>query len=190
MTQIKTIIIIVLSLLVLTTVTLLYPWITLFLGVSISPNPPKPEIPYGEFPFTLTYELDGEIREIEDVIICEFDGFINRGTAGKSRKWNTALKSGSEQLTLLDLRSTKEENEFKQTILELYFYYGSGAYYMGDTENPFARKAQNFEWIDYKYQTTDGEIGSSGYKAEEAFEKYKIRLINWECAPPIENKFK
>lgn len=173
----------------ITIVALLQPWISLFLGISISPNPAKPDVLYGEFPFTLTYELDGQIQVIEDVIVCEFDGFINRGTAGKARKWHTTLKSGNEQLTLLDLRSSKVENELKQTVLELYFYYGTGAYYMGDTENRLARDAQNFDWIDYKYQTKDGKIGSSGYKADEAFEKYKIRLISWECAPPIENTF-
>ena len=152
-------------------------------------NPPTPEMQYGEFPFTLTYELNGEIKVIRDTVICEFDGFINRGAAGKSRRWKTTLKSGNDRLTLLDLRPLKEENELEQTILELYFYYGTGAYYMGDTENPFARGAQDFDWIDYTYQTKDGKIGGSGFRAEEAFEKYKIRLISWECAPPIENKF-
>ena len=39
-----------------------------------APNPLKPEITYGEFPFTLTYELDGEIKTIEDVVVCEYDG--------------------------------------------------------------------------------------------------------------------
>ncbi len=184
------IIIVVLSLLVIVAVALLQPWISLFLGTLMSPNPEKPEVLYGEFPFTLTYELDGQIQVINDTIVCEFDGFINRGTAGKARKWNTTLKSGKEQLTLLDLRSSNEENELKQTVLELYFSYGTGAYYMGDVENPFAREAQSFDWVDYKYQTKDGKIGGSGYKADEAFKKYNIRLISWECAPPIENNFR
>ena len=59
-----------------------------------------------------------------------------------------------------------------------------------DAENPFAREAQSFDWVDYKYKTKDGKIGGSGYKADEAFKKYKIRLVSWECAPPIENNFK
>lgn len=159
------------------------------LGSSISPNSLRPEIIYGEFPFKLTYELDGQLQVIEDVIVCEFDGFVTRGTAGKARKWNTSLKSGNELLTLLDLRSLNQENEFSQTMLELYFYYGTGAYYMGDTNNPFARKAQDFTWVDYRYQTKDGKIGSSGYKAEVAFEKYRIRLLSFEVAPPIKNNF-
>ena len=35
----------------------------------------------------------------------------------------------------------------------------------------------------------DGTIGGGAYKAAEAYEKFKIRLISWECAPLIENKF-
>lgn len=157
---------------------------------SFGPTPEKPEITYGEFPFKLVYELDGETKVIEDTIICEFDGFVNRGTAGKARRWKTTLKSGNEQLTLLNLRPLEETNELGQTVLELYFYYGTAAYYMGDNDNPFAREAQGFDYVSYKFQTADGKTGKSGYEAEKAYEKYKIKLISWESSPPIQNRFK
>ena len=63
------------------------------------PNPPAPEIKYGEFSCRLEYELDGEIKVIEDVIICEFDGFKNYGSAGSRREWKTSLESGNEYMT-------------------------------------------------------------------------------------------
>ena len=151
---------------------------------------PKPEVTHGEIPFQLTYEINGETKVIEDTIVCEFDGFIVEGENGKYRKWKTSLKNGNERLTLLDLRPLNEINEFGQTMLELYFYYGTAAYYMGDNTNPFARDAQGFDYVSYEFQTADGKTGKSGYEAEEAYEKYKIRLINWECAPPIENTFR
>ena len=156
---------------------------------SFMPNPPEPEITYGEFPFRVTYELNGEFKEISDIIICEFDGFENRGSGGTHRKWKTTLKSGNENITLLHINNLDVKTEFNQEILELFFYYGTGAYYMGDVENTSAREAQSLDWVEYKYKTKDGKIGSSGYKADEAFEKFKIRLISWECAPPIENSF-
>ena len=90
-------------------------------GCDYTLNPPKPKITYGEFPFRLTYELDGEIKVIEDTVICEFDGFESRGTAGRYRIWKTSLKSGNERLTLLDLRPLEETNEFGYTMLELFF---------------------------------------------------------------------
>ena len=91
-------------------------------------NPPKPGITYGEFPFRLTYELNGEIKVIEDTIIAEFDGFSTPTSAGIYRVWKTRLKSGNERLTLLDLRPLNEINEFGQMMLEIYFYYRNGEY--------------------------------------------------------------
>lgn len=99
---------------------LIYPWICLWLGLMLMPNPPKPTVCYEEFPFTLTYELNGEVKTIKDTAICEFDGYHERTEAGQSRKWITYLKSEMddsntikerehmtevEQITLLDLRN-------------------------------------------------------------------------------------
>ncbi len=151
--------------------------------------PPKPKITYAEFPFKLTYELNGKIRIIEDTIICEFDGFEWKGENGKYRNWKSYFKSGMDEILLLDLSSFNEKNEFGHTILKFFFDWGNAEYYMGDNIYGRGRKPQSFEWIDYQYQTSEGKKGGSGYKADKAWEKYKIRLISWECAPPIKNTF-
>lgn len=156
---------------------------------STSSDMPKPEVKYGEFPCKLVYELNGKQETIEDIIVCEFNGYKLIGENGRYRQWKTHLKSGNERLTLLDLRSSKEVNEFEQTMLELYFYYGNAEYYMNDIGDR-QRNAQELDRVSYHYQTTDGTIGGSSLKAEEAYEKYKIKLISWEAALPIENTFK
>ena len=153
-------------------------------------NPPKPEITYGEFPFALEYEIDGVNYKIEDTIVCEFDGFKSLGTAGKYRQWKTFLKSGNEYVTLLDLTSLNEINEYGHVMQELYFYYGNAEYYMGDENRYMQRDAQSFEEVCYKCQRNDGGISHSAYSAEKAYEKYKIKLIKWECESPIKNTFK
>ncbi len=158
-----------------------------FGGFNFLLHVPKPEITYGEFPCVLTYEINGETKIIEDTIVCVFDGFEIVGEAGKYRKWKTYLKSGNEDMTLLDLRPLNEKNEFGHIMLEFFFSYGNGEYYMGDTQRRSI--PQISDYIEYKYQTEDGRIGGSAYTSEEALEKYKIRLISWEAAPPIENKF-
>lgn len=163
-------------------------FIAAFGGFNFMLHVPKPEITYGEFPCVLTYEVDGETKIIEDIIVCEFDGFEVVGEAGKYRKWKTYLKSGSEDMTLLDLKPLNEKNEFGHTMLEFFFSYGNGEYYMGDTQHRSIPQISNY--IEYKYRTEDGRIGGSAYSNEEALEKYKIRLISWEVAPPIENEFK
>lgn len=61
---------------------------------------------------------------------------------------------------------------------------------MDDELGGHKREAQDFTWIDYMYKTSDGKIGHSGLKAEEAYEKFRIRLISWEAAEPIQNTFR
>ena len=155
-----------------------------------TPNPPKPEIKYGEFPFRLEYELNGELKVIEDTIICEFDGFESLGTAGKYRVWKTYLKSGNERIILLDFRSVDEINELGRKMIALYFFYGSGEYYMDD-EYDFRKRAGNdISKVSYIYQYSAEEIRYASYTAEEAFERYGIKLISWEPSEPIVNSYK
>jgi len=168
---------------------MLTPFIMFFVGIMTMPNPPTPEVKYAEFPFKLEYELNGEISVVEDILICEFDGFERLGTAGTYRRWNSYLKSENETILLLDVRPLEEVTERGTKILELYFSWGTAGYYMGDNSRN-AGGAQSFSYISSKYQKVDGEVGYSAYLAEEAWEKYKIRLISWEIADPIENTFK
>ena len=64
---------------------------------------PEPQIKEGEFPFEIVYEIDGEIITVNDVYVCEFDGFDWNEGAGKHRKWKGYIKSsGSEGLILLE----------------------------------------------------------------------------------------
>lgn len=182
-----TIIIVICAIIFILLVVLLF--IAAFGGFNFLLSVPDPQIKYGEFPCKLTYEINGEIKTVEDTIICEFDGYEVLGESGKYRKWKSHLKSGNEEIVLLDLRNRNEKNEFGHTMLELFFYWGSAEFYMGDYESGRAREAQDFNWIEYKYKTDENQIGGSGYKADEAFEKYAIKLIKWEIAEPIENSF-
>lgn len=165
-------------------------------------NPPKPEITYGEFPFKLTYELNGETKKIIDTAVCEFEGYGERSTAGQSRKWSIHLLSGNDNavsnqnktgfvwITLLDVRQTDDTDSLGNKILELYFFGGNGHYYMNDTLGHQDRKAQELDYVNYFYQKSDGTTGHSSLTAEDAWERYKIRLIKWEISPPIQNYFK
>jgi len=146
---------------------------------------PLPDITYAEFPFCLVYEINGKKNEIHDTIICEFDGVEDSGSNGKRRKWRTYLESGKERITLMDLSLRNEKNELGYDVLELFFSYGNGEYYMGDE---YGSEPQINDYVEYLY-SNNGVIGSSVLSADEAYEKYGIRLISWECASPIENDF-
>ena len=157
----------------------MFPYSFSWVGNLIIPNPEKPEITYGEFPFQLVYELDGEVQVIEDTVICNFKGFELRGTSGKYRKWESRLKSGNERITLLKA----DQNT------ELYFNYGSPEFYMND---PIAA-GYEFRYREYIpcIKLENGvKRGDTIMKTEEAWEKYKLKIIHWEYTPPIKNEFK
>lgn len=60
-----------------------------------TPAPPIPEITYGEFPFRLEYEKNGERFIIEDTIIAEFDRSTTGDALSRARRiWNTSLVEG------------------------------------------------------------------------------------------------
>ena len=153
-----------------------------------APNPPKPKITYGEFPFALTYELDGEIKTIEDTLICEYDGVEWTNSGSKERRWKYRFESGREEIILIDFSDKDEIHELGYKMLNLYFFCGSPEYYMGEIEN-FRRHPEDMKNIHFHYQTKEGKIGGSAYTFDEAFEKYKVKIIAWKIAQPIENKF-
>jgi hypothetical protein len=166
------------------------PWVVPWMGNFIIANPPRPENEYGEFPFRLTYELNGEIIVIEDVVICEFDGFELLGEAGKYRKWKVYLKSGKNRITLLDLREINESDQWGNKILEFYFDCGNAEYYMNDfSSNSSHGPNDGVRSIDYIGKRDGKEIGSA-IPIEDAFEKYGLKILSVERTPPIQNTFK
>ena len=146
---------------------------------------PKPEITYGEFPISVVFEIAGEIRTVEDIVVCEFDGFEVRGEAGKYRKWKTYLKSGNKRLILL-------HDEDKDLIFEISMGYGLADYYMGDyTRN--SKEAYETSRITDKYlgyvQWKDGVQTGTTISYDEAWEKYGLKILEVQYASPIQNTF-
>lgn len=144
------------------------------------PKPPKPAIEYAEVPFELTYEVNGEEKVIADTIICEFDGF-SRNTAGSYRNWKTSLKSGNEDIVLLDVRPENQLAWDKYPILEFFFLYGNAEYYM-DREYGQVAERQSLNELYFRYQYGE-KIDFSVMTADEAWERFKLRLISWEESP-------
>lgn len=49
------------------------------LGEMLFDRPSKPEVTYGEFPFELVYEYNGEQFTINETIVCEYEGTFRSG---------------------------------------------------------------------------------------------------------------
>ncbi|CAM3016916.1 hypothetical protein PASE110613_12560 [Paenibacillus sediminis] len=157
------------------------PWILIFIGIQSQPNPPRPEITYGEFPFRLEYEIKGERKVIQDTLICEFDGFGADEGRGKYRKWKQRLASGNVSGDFVILEKLNE-------LEKIGFYPGSADYYMNDSEW-YKENNSSFPnaWL---VKNEKGDVSGEDYLEEDQlFEKYHIKLISWEPSPPIKNSF-
>ena len=153
-----------------------FPFVAIELVTIFSDDPPLPEIRYGEFPFRLVYEINGEQIVIEDTIICEFDG-IGRGGGSKWRRWTSRLASGDEEIILLRINSGKF----------IYYLPGSPEYYMGDLPD-YATHRDLFP--DAFISDTNRVSSSRWINADELYSEYGIRLISWEPSPAIVNSFR
>ncbi|MFX3673177.1 MAG: hypothetical protein ACE3JQ_01845 [Paenisporosarcina sp.] len=153
------------------------PWLLIFIGIHLEPNPPRPEITYGEFPFRLEYEINGERKVIQDTLICEYDGIGANEGQGKYRKWKERLASGNKDITLLKVDETKE----------IYYPPGSSDYYMDDLGE--YESSEHF-FPDAAFIEKDGRFTHSGIiSADQLLKEYNIKLISWDASQPIKNSF-
>lgn len=168
------------------------PQILVYLGLRSSPAPPKPETQYGEFPFRLEYELNGELHVIEDALIVEFDGFGMNEGVGRYRRWTSRLASGEDLVLLLEVSDNKQ----------IFYFPGPANYYMGDRLNGYDHTFPNASLIERKrsIKRSDilheknlleqfGSLERNIISEEELLDYYNIRLINWEYTEPIINSF-
>lgn len=165
-----------------------WPWVLIFSGTYL-PNPLKPEITYGEFPFKLVYEINGKKKVIEDSLICEYDGIgINEGQ-GKYRKWKDHLASGKKELLLLKVNNPVGFGSGGKIVTrEIYYNTGSAGYYMGDLGEG-EEYDNNILVACYFEKYADGSTSDGAISQGELLNKYHIKLISWDYTKPIKNKF-
>jgi len=171
----KKILLIIIGIIVVIVIGLItLPWIIIAIGFASLPNPPMPEIRYGEFPFRLVYELNGEQIVVEDTIICEFDGIGSNAAVGKHRKWKAHLANSGGESVLLVSDDTRK----------IYCYVGDAEYYMDDETHPEERPLTP-RIYSVKLNKSDMSILSQ----EEILDKYNIKLLSWDFTEPIVNSF-
>lgn len=145
----------------------------------IFPNPPKPEHQYGEFPFSLTYEINGELKEVKDTLVIEYEGIDWNEGLGKYNLWNTYYKSS--QISDEDLELF---NDYVDGIGSVIISYklGSCEYYMGLPETEHLYKSDVI---------IPGDIMITSPKEtrvitnEELYNNYKIRIIEKSISSPL-----
>jgi hypothetical protein len=157
------------------------------IGELFAENEPRPQITYGEFPFTLVYELHGEEHTIENVMIAEFRGFLrDPGETIRRRAWRSRLKY-SQGLSGYDTEIIVfQDEEIRLTIAVP----GGGAFLgesrstVGEPQTHILRTSKYSDSFFVISRTTQFEL----FKYH--IEKHGFRLINFEIAPPIVNTFR
>lgn len=167
------------------------PWLLIFIGTQLEPNPPRPEITYGKFPFRLEYEINGQRKVIQDTLICEYDGIGSNEGQGKYRKWKDILAGGDRELPLLEVNGRTE----------ISYYPGIAEYYMGDLDRTEEYQQTVSDSIiieqggiiikkDGRVFENDGKtINTQFSNSNELLDKYHIKLISCDSTPPIKNDF-
>jgi hypothetical protein len=133
----------------------------------------KPTVTEGEFPFSITYELDGEKVTIKDVYKVNYvknDEDDNH----KGRVYVGKLLSSGEETAHFTLK--KDGN----TRIELWTNFHAD-YLMGDPENDYFDD-EAFEPKTYYFDENETE-----FYDEETLEKQGFKLISFEYPTPLEN---
>ena len=135
----------------------------------------KPTVTEGEFPFSITYELDGETVTIRDVYKARY--VKNVGYADtKGRMYVGEIGDMGEGNTVYTLKN--DDN----TRVELWTHFFPD-YLMGDAEYDYFDD-EAFEPRIYYYDSEETE-----YYDEETLSAQGVKLISFEYPEPIENSF-
>ena len=148
-------------------------------GTLFLPSPPKPEIKYAEFNFTLTCEIEGEVRELSDTLVCEFDGYSIDEGRGKTRKWKKYYKSEPKDDRIL----------LHQIDDTLFITLGVGVarYFMSDPDFDYGVPENPYISV---YDSATGYYLGGTQEEKELLEQCGFKIVSWHCDPPIKNTFK
>jgi len=161
-------------------------------GTVLARSPAKPAVTYGEFPFELTYEMDGKVITVKDTFVCEYAGVDAYDAQGKSRKWNGYIKGTGESYIEL----------CKAGDGMCVAYLGEARYYMGDWDVRSTDTGTSEDLMDnnpdYLLNGVDPEnydplriskVSASWEALEIALEEHGFQVLQWEFTEPICNTF-
>ena len=132
----------------------------------------KPEMTYGEFNVELTYEYNGEIFTVSDVLVCEFSTYE---TYSGAIVWNSHMKSTGEKGFLLYENDTKK----------VYCFIGGAEYFMGQYQSPTV----SIGFFEYDDSILSIMSPWKNLTEEELYQQYNITIVSWNADEPIQNSF-
>lgn len=165
------------------------PWVLMFIGTLFLSFPATPVNKYGEFPFRVIYEINGEQIVIDDVLICKYAGRGMDTGSGNYLVWNEDLASGKKlgygALWLIFGQTTPWRDGCSIKLIDnvdvgkglqggIYIDIGNAQYYLGYYKSE-------------KYSPGIVFNNTSGYvSADTLMEKYGVRIMEVEFPRPLE----
>lgn len=164
---------------ILTVVLLLLVMSVIFTGCAI--KMPVPSIEKAEFDFSITYEINGEIKTYNGVYVCEFEG-VHKSLYGESRDWKGYIKDVPDgEYSVVAL----ETNEQGTIYVDLGF---RAEYFMSDPD--YAEEEAPTPKLYIMFHSDDPDVSSTEHEDDVDFlEKYGIRIVSYDYPEPIENKY-
>ena len=139
----------------------------------------KPVMTEHSFPFTITYEFDGEIYTIEDEYVCNYTG-AGQSVDPSDRFYDGVLKNADEDSEGDYLIQAYEDGEL---VIYTNFF---AVYMMGD---PLYKDHYN-EYYRFEphvaYYVYEDYIE---YEDEEHLAPYDVKIVDWNYPEPVENDF-
>lgn len=163
-------------------------WVT-----QLPPNPPKPEIKYGEFKFKMTYSIDGKLKEISDVIVCEFKGFEVRTIGGsKKRVWSENIKNDNSYELFHFRDDERKDNERTYSAIcvenigdyKVILHVPEAEWFLGEPDYVGVPEMPQIQVYD-----TKTEYYLEPMTSDKFLKKHHFEVIDWFCDNALKNTF-
>ena len=137
---------------------------------------PLPSVKEGRFNFSVTYEIDGDVKTYSGVYVCEFDG-VCVTFLGKGLEWKGRIENEE------DIDVPIQTNEEGVVHINFGFF---PEYFMGDPSAEYYDVPKpNLYMI---YHSDDPNVLSIEGD-EQIIEGYGVKILEYDYADPIENTF-
>ena len=139
---------------------------------------PHPEVKEGEFDVSITYEVNGEVKTLDLVYICEFDGVDLTIDGARYRAWRGHF-DGYEEGAVIEVLETEDGGKIALCFL-IY-----PEYFMGEPD--YVLDFYPHVLTNYIYYEDGNEMIIDDQ--ELIAEEYGVKVIGCEYSEPIENNF-
>lgn len=149
----------------------------------------KPKVTEGEFPFSITYEYNGETKTLEGVLECTYSGSYTIHREHR-RHWREEVTY--ENPENLEEPFVIDHNEQLQTTLCIHENMDPG-YFMGDPHRSDYYLSCGYEGVEPRVSYYDYKNGvfldDANHGNEEVLESIGFRIVDFTYAEPLENSF-